>query len=178
MVDPPLQLTFNWKHFLRKDWPLDTTFWSFLTFSHGIERVGKPFLAYFVQMNKTVQRKRWSTAAVSPKLLACIGFQYKVVQFWSKNLWIASDNVFHGHREQIKSAEFEKVRGVTDFKFSRRDVHSNFLKSFQTNQKIKELWPKMTKIVSKGVVPYTQTRFSMTERENHNFSMKENAFFA
>ena len=60
--------------FLRQD-PLELSFWSFLTFlHHGIEEVERHHLWKFY--NK-IRRKSWST--VTPKLLACIGFLYKVV---------------------------------------------------------------------------------------------------
>ena len=60
---------------LRQDPPLDWSFWSFLTFlHHGIEEVEKHLLWKFY---KKIRRKRWSN--VPPKLLACIGFLYKVV---------------------------------------------------------------------------------------------------
>ena len=55
--------------------PLDLSFWSFLTFlHHGIEEVERhlPWKFY-----KNIRRKSWSN--VPPKLLACIGFLYKVV---------------------------------------------------------------------------------------------------
>ena len=55
--------------------PLDLSFWSFLTFlHHGIEKVERHLLWKF---HKKIQRKSWSN--VLPKLLACIGFLYKVV---------------------------------------------------------------------------------------------------
>ena len=55
--------------------PLDLSFWSFLTFLHyGIEDVERHLLWKFY---KKIQRKSWSN--VPPKLLACIGFLYKVV---------------------------------------------------------------------------------------------------
>ena len=55
--------------------PLDLSFWSFLTFlHHGIEESERHLLWKF---HKKVQRKSWSN--VPPKLLACIGFLYKVV---------------------------------------------------------------------------------------------------
>ena len=55
--------------------PLDLGFWSFLTFlHHGIEKVERHLLWKF---HESIQRKRWSN--VPPKLLACIGFLYKVV---------------------------------------------------------------------------------------------------
>ena len=58
-----------------KDHPLDLSFWSFLTFlHHGIEEVERHLLWKFY---KKIQRKSWSN--VQPKLLACIGFLYKVV---------------------------------------------------------------------------------------------------
>ena len=60
--------------FLRQD-PLDLSFWSFLTFlHHGIEEVKGHLLWKFY---KNIRRKSWSN--VPPKLLACIGFLYKVV---------------------------------------------------------------------------------------------------
>ena len=60
--------------YLRQD-PLDLTFWSFLTFlHHGIEKVERHLLSKF---HKKIRRKSWSN--VPPKLLACIGFLYKVV---------------------------------------------------------------------------------------------------
>ena len=59
---------------LRQD-PLDLSFWSFLTFLHyGIEEVKRHLLWKFY---KKIRRKRWSN--VPPKLVACIGFLYKVV---------------------------------------------------------------------------------------------------
>ena len=59
---------------LRQD-PLDLSFWSFLTFlHHGIEKVETHLLWNF---HNKIQRKSWSN--VPPKLLACIGFLYKVV---------------------------------------------------------------------------------------------------
>ena len=74
-------------------------FWSSLTFlHHRIEQVERHLLWKF---HKTIQRKSWSN--VSPKLLTCIGFLYKVVHkvgrlvlgrlnltFWSLglSLWI------------------------------------------------------------------------------------------
>ena len=62
--------------YLRQDPPpLDLSFWSFLTFlHHGIEEVERHLLWKFY---KKIRRKRWSN--VPPKLLACIGFLYKVV---------------------------------------------------------------------------------------------------
>ena len=60
---------------LRQDPPLDLSFWSFLTFlHHGIEEVERHLLWKFY--NK-MRRKSWSN--VPPKLVACIGFLYKVV---------------------------------------------------------------------------------------------------
>ena len=60
--------------FLRQD-PLDLSFWSFSTFlHHGIEKVEGHLLWKFY---KKIRRKSWSN--VPPKLLACIGFPYKVV---------------------------------------------------------------------------------------------------
>ena len=57
--------------------PLDLSFWSFLTFlHHGIEEVERHLLWKFYT-SKTIRRKSWSN--VPPKLLACIGFLYKVV---------------------------------------------------------------------------------------------------
>ena len=54
---------------------LDLSFWSFLTFlHHGIEEVERHLLWNFY---KNIRRKSWSN--VPPKLLACIGFLYKVV---------------------------------------------------------------------------------------------------
>ena len=59
---------------LRQD-PLDLSFWSFLTFlHHGIEEVKRHLLWKFY---KRIRRKSWSN--VPPKLVACIGFLYKVV---------------------------------------------------------------------------------------------------
>ena len=59
---------------LRQD-PLDLSFWSFFTFlHHGIEEVERHLLWKFY---KKIRRKSWSN--VSPKLVACIGFLYKVV---------------------------------------------------------------------------------------------------
>ena len=59
---------------LRQD-PLDLSFWSFLTFlHHGIEEVERHLLRKFY---KNIRRKSWSN--VPPKLVACIGFLYKVV---------------------------------------------------------------------------------------------------
>ena len=55
--------------------PLDLSFWSFLTFlHHGIEEVERHLLWKFY---KKIRRKSWSN--VPPKLVACIGFLYKVV---------------------------------------------------------------------------------------------------
>ena len=55
--------------------PLDLSFWSFLTFlHHGIQEVERHLLWKF---HKKIRRKRWSN--VRPKLVACIGFLYKVV---------------------------------------------------------------------------------------------------
>ena len=55
--------------------PLDLSFWSFLTFlHHGIEEVERHLLWKFY---KKIRRKSWSN--VRPKLVACIGFLYKVV---------------------------------------------------------------------------------------------------
>ena len=55
--------------------PLDLTFWSFLTFlHHGIEKIERLLLWKFY---KKIRRKSWSN--VLPKLVACIGFLYKVV---------------------------------------------------------------------------------------------------
>ena len=55
--------------------PLDLSFWSFLTFlHHDIEQV-EGHLVW--KVHKKIQRKSWSN--VPPKLLACIGFLYKVV---------------------------------------------------------------------------------------------------
>ena len=55
--------------------PLDLSFWSFLTFlHHGIEEVERHLLGKFY---KKIRRKSWSN--VPPKLVACIGFLYKVV---------------------------------------------------------------------------------------------------
>ena len=60
---------------LRQDPPLDLSFWSFLTFlHHNIEEVETHLLWKF---HKKIRRKSWSN--VPPKLLACIGFLYKVV---------------------------------------------------------------------------------------------------
>ena len=55
--------------------PLDLNFRSYFTFlRHGIEKV----MWHLVwKLHKKVQRKSWSN--VPPKLLACIGFLYKVV---------------------------------------------------------------------------------------------------
>ena len=68
----------NVEHFLvlRQDPPpLDLSFWSFLTFlHHGIEEVERHLLKKFY---KKIRMKSWSN--VPPKLLACIGFLYKVV---------------------------------------------------------------------------------------------------
>ena len=62
------------ERFLRQD-PLDLSFWSFLTFfHHGIEEVERHLLWKFYKNNR---RKSWSN--VRPKLVACIGFLYKVV---------------------------------------------------------------------------------------------------
>ena len=59
---------------LRQD-PLDLSFWSFFTFlHHGIDEVERHLLWKF---HKKIQRKSWSN--VSPKLLTCIRFLYKVV---------------------------------------------------------------------------------------------------
>ena len=55
--------------------PLDLSFWSFSTLlHHGIEEVERHLLWKFY--NK-LRRKSWSN--VPPKVLACIGFLYKVV---------------------------------------------------------------------------------------------------
>ena len=55
--------------------PLDLSFWSFLTFlHHGIEEIARLLLWKFY---KKIRRKSWSN--VLPKLVACIGFLYKVV---------------------------------------------------------------------------------------------------
>ena len=55
--------------------PLHLSFWSFLTFlHHGIEEVERHLLWKFY---KKIRRTSWSN--VPPKLLACIGFLYKVV---------------------------------------------------------------------------------------------------
>ena len=55
--------------------PLDLSFWSFLPFlHHGIEEVERHLLWNFY---KKIRRKSWSN--VPPKLVACIGFLYKVV---------------------------------------------------------------------------------------------------
>ena len=55
--------------------PLDLSFWSFLTFlHHGIEEVERHLLWKFY---KKIRRKSWLN--VPPKLVACIGFLYKVV---------------------------------------------------------------------------------------------------
>ena len=63
------------KLFLRQDPPLDLSFWSFLTFlHHGIEEVERHLLWKFY---KKIRMKSWSN--VPPKLVACIGFLYKVV---------------------------------------------------------------------------------------------------
>ena len=70
-----LSLMRKWTVSLRQDPPLDLSFWSFLTFlHHGIEEVERHLLWKFY---KTIRRKSWSN--VPPKLLACIGFLYKVV---------------------------------------------------------------------------------------------------
>ena len=62
------------KQYLRQD-PLDLSFWSFLTFlHHGIEEIERLLLWKFY---KKIRRKSWSN--VLPKLVACIGFLYKVV---------------------------------------------------------------------------------------------------
>ena len=59
----------------KKRTPLDLSFWSFLTFlHHGIEKVERHLLWKFY---KKIRRK--SRSNVPPKLLACIGFLYKVV---------------------------------------------------------------------------------------------------
>ena len=55
--------------------PLDLSFWSFLTFlHHGIEGIERHLLW---KVYKKIRRKSWSN--VPPKLVACIGFLYKVV---------------------------------------------------------------------------------------------------
>ena len=55
--------------------PLDLSFWSFLTLlHHGKEEIERHLLWKFY---KKIRRKSWSN--VPPKLLACIGFLYKVV---------------------------------------------------------------------------------------------------
>ena len=65
----------GWNNNLRQDPPLDLSFWSFLTFlHHGIEEVERHLLWKFY---KKIRRKSWSN--VPPKLVACIGFLYKVV---------------------------------------------------------------------------------------------------
>ena len=73
----PFSPTFSdlWcKLYLRQD-PLDLSFWSFLTFLyHGIEEVERHLLWKFY---KKIRKKSWSN--VPPKLLACMGFLYKVV---------------------------------------------------------------------------------------------------
>ena len=56
-----------------KTGPLDLSFWSFLTFFH--RGIIKRHLLW--KFHKKIQRKSWSKAL--PKLLACIGFLYKVV---------------------------------------------------------------------------------------------------
>ena len=62
-------------HVLKAGPPLDLSFWSFLTFlHHGIEEVERHLLRKFY---KKIRRKSWSN--VPPKLVACIGFLYKVV---------------------------------------------------------------------------------------------------
>ena len=67
-----------WRCFFKchiKAGPLDLSFWSFLTFlHHGIEEIERNLLWKFY---KQIRRKSWSN--VPPKLLACIGFLYKVV---------------------------------------------------------------------------------------------------
>ena len=56
--------------------PLILSFWSFLTFLHyGIEKVETH--RSVKTFHKKIRRKSWSN--VPPKLLACIGFLYKVV---------------------------------------------------------------------------------------------------
>ena len=64
------------KSFIKiKEDPLDLSFWSFLTFLHrGVEEVERHLLRKF---DKKIQRKSWSN--VPPKLVACVGFLYKVV---------------------------------------------------------------------------------------------------
>ena len=60
---------------IAQDPPLDLSFWSFLTFlHHSIEEVERHLLWKFY---KKIRRKSWSN--VPPKLVACIGFLYKVV---------------------------------------------------------------------------------------------------
>ena len=55
--------------------PLDLSFWSFSTFlHHGIDNIETHLLWKFY---KTIRRKSWSN--VPPKVVACIGFLYKVV---------------------------------------------------------------------------------------------------
>ena len=74
MRNAPLKLHMSQRKQLRQD-PLDLSFWSFLTFlHHGIEEVERHLLWKFY---KKIRRKSWSN--VPPKLLACIGFLYKVV---------------------------------------------------------------------------------------------------
>ena len=55
--------------------PLDLSFWSFLTFlHHGIEEIERHLLW---KVYKKIRRKSWSN--VPSKLVACIGFLFKVV---------------------------------------------------------------------------------------------------
>ena len=63
------------RHLRQDPPPLDLSFWSFLTFlHHGIEEVERHLLWKFY---KKIRRKSWSN--VPSKLLAYIGFLYKVV---------------------------------------------------------------------------------------------------
>ena len=55
--------------------PLDLSFWTFLTFLHYSREEVEAHLWW--KFHKKIQRKSWSN--VQPKLLACIGFLYKVV---------------------------------------------------------------------------------------------------
>ena len=54
---------------------LDLSFWSFLTFLHHSIKDVKRHLLW--KLHTKIRRKSWSKAL--PKLLACIGFLYKVV---------------------------------------------------------------------------------------------------
>ena len=78
IIDVPVSYTWadNKTHYLKRQDPLDFSFWSFgFTFlHHGIDEVERHLLWTFQKKN---QRKIW--ANVPPKLLACLRFLYKVV---------------------------------------------------------------------------------------------------